>query len=164
MVKNASNVSKLQCSHSEFIWFYVQLQTEKESFCLHSLSFAWLEFEETTIFTMLLIPVLYYNEIVFSSMNLTSSCYTACITLRTFSIFSFCAIFVVQVVNHVSYLHHKLQALFVRRIRSPSRPWSQVDEVWYETTVSYACVCLHFMEERSASTVGSWKLYLLTIR
>ena len=93
MVKNASNVSKLQCSHSEFIRFYVQLQTEKESFCLHSLSFAWLEFEETTIFTMLLIPVLDHYEIVFSSMNLTSSCYTACITLRTFSIFSFCATF-----------------------------------------------------------------------
>ncbi|KAJ7384544.1 3'-5' RNA helicase ythdc2 [Desmophyllum pertusum] len=34
-----------------------------------------------------------------------------------------------EVVNHVSYLHHKLQALFVRRIRSPSRPWSQVDEM-----------------------------------
>lgn len=34
-----------------------------------------------------------------------------------------------EVVNHVSYLHHKLQALFIRRIRSPSRPWSQVDEM-----------------------------------
>ena len=84
---------------------------------------------ENTIFTMLLILVLYRNEIGFSSINFTSSCYTACITLRTFSTFSFCATFVVQVVNHVSYLHHKLQALFVRRIRSPSRPWSQVDEV-----------------------------------
>jgi len=34
-----------------------------------------------------------------------------------------------EVVNLVSYLRHKLQALFIRRIRSPSRPWSQVDEM-----------------------------------
>ncbi|XP_073241899.1 3'-5' RNA helicase YTHDC2-like [Porites lutea] len=32
-------------------------------------------------------------------------------------------------VNNVTYLRHKLQAFFVRRIRSPSRPWSQVDEM-----------------------------------
>ncbi|XP_068740703.1 3'-5' RNA helicase YTHDC2-like isoform X2 [Montipora capricornis] len=34
-----------------------------------------------------------------------------------------------EVVNHVSYLRHKMQALVIRRIRSPSRPWSQVDEM-----------------------------------
>lgn len=34
-----------------------------------------------------------------------------------------------EVVKLVWYLRHKLQALVIRRIRSPSRPWSQVDEM-----------------------------------
>ncbi|XP_029204296.2 3'-5' RNA helicase YTHDC2-like [Acropora millepora] len=34
-----------------------------------------------------------------------------------------------EIVKLVWYLRHKLQALVIRRIRSPSRPWSQVDEM-----------------------------------
>lgn len=46
------------------------------------------------------------------------------------SCYSFGALYF-QLVVLVQYLRHKLQALVVRRLKSPSRPLSQVDEVCY---------------------------------